>query len=63
MPGQGGVLYSADMTVFYQTFFKNPNGDWRYILGYEPAFMPDADFQVFHRCSGISAIPRRTNRG
>jgi len=49
MPEKGGVLYSVDMSVFYQTFFKNPNGDWRYILGYEPAFMPDEDFQVFHK--------------
>jgi hypothetical protein len=49
MPEKGGILYSADMTVFYQTFFKNPNADWRYILGYEPAFMPKEDFEVFHK--------------
>lgn len=49
MPEKGGVLYSSDMTIFYQTFFKNPDGDWRYILGYEPAFMPDEDFEVFHK--------------
>ena len=48
MPEKGGILYSADMTIFYQTFFKNPDGDWRYILGYEPAFMPDEDFKVYH---------------
>jgi hypothetical protein len=48
MPDQGGILYSADMTVFYQTFFKNPKADWRYILGYEPGFMPDEDFKVYH---------------
>ncbi|MFZ0827081.1 MAG: hypothetical protein WAO02_06635 [Verrucomicrobiia bacterium] len=48
MPEKGGILYSADMTIFYQTFFKNPNGDWRYILGYEPGFMPDEDFKVYH---------------
>ncbi len=49
MPEKGGILYSTDMSIFYQTFFKNPNGDWRYILGYEPAFMPDEDFQVYHK--------------
>ncbi len=49
MPEKGGILYSGDMTIFYQTFFKNPHGDWRYILGYEPAFMPDEDFQVYHK--------------
>ena len=48
MPEKGGILYSADMTIFYQTFFKNPNGDWRYILGFEPALMPDEDFNVYH---------------
>ena len=49
MPEKGGILYSSDMTIFYQTFFKNPNADWRYILGFEPALMPDEDFQVFHK--------------
>ena len=48
LPEKGGILYSADMTVFYQTFFKNPNADWRYILGYEPGFMSDEDFSVYH---------------
>jgi hypothetical protein len=48
LPEKGGILYSADMTIFYQTFFKNPNADWRYILGYEPGFMSDEDFKVYH---------------
>jgi hypothetical protein len=48
LPEKGGVLYSVDMTVFYQTFFKNPKADWRYVLGYEPGFMSDADFSVYH---------------
>ena len=49
LPEKGGILYSSDMTIFYQTFFKNPNANWRYILGFEPALMPDEDFQVFHK--------------
>jgi len=49
MPGKGGVLFSADMTVFYQTFFKNPNGDWRYQLGYEPWLMPAEDFATYQK--------------
>ena len=49
MPEKGGILYSADMEVFYQTFYKNPNGDWRYQLGYEPALMPAADFETYHK--------------
>ncbi len=49
LPEQGGILYSADMTIFYQTFFKNPRGDWRYQLGYEPALMPVDDFETYHK--------------
>jgi hypothetical protein len=47
MPDKGGILYSPDMGIFYQTFFKNPTGDWRYILGYEPALMPAEDFKTY----------------
>lgn len=49
MPGKGGILYSADMTIFYQTFFKNPHGDWRYILGFEPTLMPPDDFETYDK--------------
>ena len=48
MPENGGVLYTADMGIFYETFFKNPTGDWRYILSYEPAQMPADDFKTYH---------------
>ena len=48
LPEKGGILYSADMTIFYQTFFKNPNADWRYALGFESTLMPDEDFKVYH---------------
>lgn len=49
MPEKGGILYSVDMTIFYQTFYKNPNGDWRYQVGFEPALMPAADFDTYHK--------------
>jgi hypothetical protein len=49
MPEHGGIFYTADMTLFYQTFFKNPRGDWRYMLGFEPTWMPREDFDVYHR--------------
>ena len=49
MPEKGGILYSADMNVFYQTFFKNPNADWRYMVGYEPALMPPEDFKTYYK--------------
>jgi hypothetical protein len=47
MPEKGGILYSPDMGIFYQTFYKNPTADWRYILGYEPALMPTEDFETY----------------
>jgi hypothetical protein len=49
MPEKGGILYSAEMPIFYQTFFKNPHGDWRYILGFEPALMPADDFATYQK--------------
>jgi hypothetical protein len=48
MPDHGGIFYTADMTLFYQTFYENPTGDWRYMLGFEPTWMPKEDFEVYH---------------
>ena len=47
MPEPGGILYSPDLGIFYQTFYKNPTADWRYMLGYEPALMPADDFKIY----------------
>ena len=47
LPEPDGIFYTADMTVFYQTFFKNPQARWRYSTGFDPALMPDADFAVY----------------
>jgi len=49
LPGPGGVLYSNEMRVFYNTFFRNPTAPWRYVLGFEPALMPADDLAVFRR--------------
>ncbi|MGD1087836.1 MAG: hypothetical protein ABR955_03805 [Verrucomicrobiota bacterium] len=49
LPDKGGIFYSADMNFFYQTFFNNPHADWRYLVGFEPALMPDEDFEVYER--------------
>jgi hypothetical protein len=49
MPDKGGILYSTDMSIFYQTFFNNPTGDWRYILGFESTLMRPEDFEVYHK--------------
>lgn len=49
LPDQGGIFYTADMTLFFQTFFKNPTAKWKYMTGFEPALMPDEDFAVYQR--------------
>jgi hypothetical protein len=55
MPGPGGVFYADNMQFFYNTFYENPRGDWRYIAGFEPALMPPDDLKVYrdiHRTEG-----------
>ena len=47
MPGHGGIFYAGNMRFFYSTFFKNPQGDWRYIAGFEPALMPPDDLNIY----------------
>jgi hypothetical protein len=49
LPGDNGVFYSADLNFFYNTFFKNPRANWRYVLGFEPALMPDEDRKIFRQ--------------
>ncbi|MFM2082082.1 MAG: hypothetical protein RL380_773 [Verrucomicrobiota bacterium] len=47
LPADGGIIYSAEMAVFYRTFYQNPEAKWRYVLGYEPIFMPRDDFKTY----------------
>lgn len=47
LPEPGGILYSADMPIFYRTFFRNPDAPWRYILGFEPGWMPPQDLETY----------------
>ena len=49
LPEKGGIVYGDDMTVFYQTFYANPHGDWRYILGFEPTMMPPDDLAILRK--------------
>ena len=49
LPEKGGIIYSNDMTVFYQTFFANPHAEWRYILGFEPTMMPPEDLAIYRK--------------
>ncbi len=46
LPEPGGIIYSDDMTIFFQTFFRNPKAPWRYILGFEAGLMPPEDLAV-----------------
>ena len=47
LPDKGGIFYTVDQSLFYQTFFENPHGDWRYVLGFESTLMTDEDFNVY----------------
>jgi hypothetical protein len=46
LPEEGGIIYSSYMGAFYNTFYKNPHGKWKYILGYESTFMPPEDLKI-----------------
>jgi hypothetical protein len=57
VPEPGGVIYSPHLFVFYETFFTNPNANWRYIMGFEPTFMPAEDRAVYYElCRTRNAI-------
>ncbi|MDB6023257.1 MAG: Gram-positive signal peptide protein family [Pedosphaera sp.] len=49
LPDSNGIFYNAQMEFFYNTFYKNPQGDWRYVLGLEPALMHDDDLQILRQ--------------
>jgi hypothetical protein len=46
LPGPGGIVYSSSLDVFFKTFYANPRGQWRYLLGFEPGIMPRADREI-----------------
>ena len=49
LPGPGGIVYNSTMDAFFQTFFKNPTADWRYVHGFEPGLMCPEDLEVLRR--------------
>jgi hypothetical protein len=57
LPGQGGIFYETDMEFFYHTFFRNPAAPWRYMAGFEPAFMPPDDFLTYQQILANSGDP------
>jgi len=46
-PEKDGVFYADNMRFFFNTFYANPQGDWRYNVGFEPALMLPEDLQVY----------------
>ena len=57
LPAPGGILYSVNLSVFYETFFTNPHGRWRYALGFEPSFMTAENLAVYDElCRTLNAI-------
>ena len=54
MPETNGIFYCAQMAFFYNTYYKNPKAHWRYILGMEPALLPDEDRRI---CRTIQLNP------
>lgn len=47
LPEPGGIFYSDSMTLFYDTFYTNPEARWRYALAYEPGLMPPEDLEIY----------------
>jgi hypothetical protein len=58
LPEKGGIFYDVDMFFFYQTFFRNPNAEWKYMVGFEPALMPDDDFETYKAILWSNRDPR-----
>lgn len=49
LPGDDGIVFNSDLDIFYQTFFKNPQAGWKYILGFEPGLMRPENLQVLRK--------------
>ncbi|MFB3904262.1 MAG: hypothetical protein ACE15E_12500 [Acidobacteriota bacterium] len=49
LPDPGGIVYSDVNQVFYDTFYSNPRGEWRYLVGFEPTLMPPEDLKILRR--------------
>ncbi len=47
LPEPGGIIYNSHMDIFFKGFYSNPNADWKYILGFEPAWMKKEDLEVY----------------
>ena len=50
-PLDGGIIYNDSMRHFYVQYYAEPDGKYKYILGFEPAIMPLEDKKVFRDIS------------
>jgi hypothetical protein len=62
LPEDGGILYNDSMFLFYEIFYLNPYGPWRYMLGFEPIWMRADDLEIYRhiqltRCKNESYAP------
>ncbi len=46
MPGEDGIVYSSDSSVFFCLYFLQPHAPWRYALGYAPSLMTVENLDV-----------------
>lgn len=58
LPEKDGIIYSTNMDVFYETFFKNPRAPWRYVLGFEPTFMTADDLKTLRTIDFYHGAPQ-----
>ena len=57
-PGPGGIFYCAEQGFFYNTFYKNPTGDWRYVLGFGTSTMTRENLEVLHNIFLCRGVPK-----
>jgi len=49
LPDNGGIFYNSDMDFFFQTFYKNPTADWKYVLGFESGLMRPENLEILRK--------------
>ncbi|MBQ3644781.1 MAG: hypothetical protein II961_09310 [Candidatus Riflebacteria bacterium] len=46
-PLDGGIIYNDDMNHFYYQYYNDPEGKYKYVLGFEPVIMTDENRMVY----------------
>lgn len=44
--------------LLFDTFYKNPTANWRYVLGLEPALMPSDDLETLRKIQMNPGAPK-----